>query len=772
MNCIFRNHKIFILFKDFLNIGQLDNKNVFKTEIIFKIYEEKNLNLILNKIKELDFNRFKSKEILYFEEKDISDFNNSNSIKFNLIERENYNNNQKNNEYIDYSQNLLFASEKKFINKESKASNQEIDKNVSHQNEKNCNNKINYITVSKINIINEELKKLILLYIDYDKIKNKMKNALIQNYNNNNIYFYYNSYYLININWLYKFLEINKLENIYDFLIQNDIINKIDNYEKLSNEEKISKITSKIKEDSLKLIKNNQKDFSSLQNYNLFNIKSNDINVNSKKMKYFYDFILLKENTYKQFIKDLKINNINNIKNKFVCMLGEGKLFLIINENNQYSIEICNINDKKAFNIEFIFNFNSDNLFQNNIFLLIDKGYELYCNCSLISQGNNDYASPIFDENFEIIGYAYKCDNSLVEYRDYIINKYLHILIKFYLHNEYLKNLSFSKEFQFRKYYLVNGDYLNKFKKYFNYADLKNKFKQSQLLGQIINNIKLNELDDKNLYNEKKIALYFKNLSIDMNKKLNEKENSFGSEYIKNIQIEPNINIYQYENEKFLTFYKDFEILTEKMYNIIFKEVQSNLHRNNYAQCFFCDNIIMINLSIDLTGINKYILEVGKFNSENLFNPNYFLMFNEENNFHWYMQYINNELNINISSFLENLIFNNCNSLPLYDKNNNEIGKIYNLSIMYSNQTNQINIISNNNNDIQQLNNPINYLNNFTENMLKNKDNNNIKKITEIKIIQQIKPILIKQDFPFAPKIGLQNVGATCYMNSILQCLC
>ena len=46
----------------------------------------------------------------------------------------------------------------------------------------------------------EQLNSLIMIYIDYYEIKNKIKNPLIFNCNNNNINSSNNYYYLVNYN--------------------------------------------------------------------------------------------------------------------------------------------------------------------------------------------------------------------------------------------------------------------------------------------------------------------------------------------------------------------------------------------------------------------------------------------------------------------------------------------------------------------------------------------------------------------------------------------
>ena len=173
-------------------------------------------------------------------------------------------------------------------------------------------------------IINDDFRKLILLYINNYEIKKKMNNSLIQNYNdNNNIDIKENYYYLLNFNLFKKFLEINNINNILNYLINDNIIEKINNFDNLSLEQKISQILSYLNEDMIKQINNNKSNYKELQNFNLININSQYIKINSTKLiSYYYNFILIKEEIYQLFIKDLINNYINS---PILCLIGEKK---------------------------------------------------------------------------------------------------------------------------------------------------------------------------------------------------------------------------------------------------------------------------------------------------------------------------------------------------------------------------------------------------------------------------------------------------------------
>ena len=122
-------------------------------------------------------------------------------------------------------------------------------------------------------------------------------------------------------------------------------------------------------------------------------------------------------------------------------------------------------------------------------------------------------------------------------------------------------------------------------------------------------------------------------------------------------------------------------------------------------------------------------------------NPKYNNNFNNNNNFK------NNNFNRNIQFNFEN------------DINNNKFDN--NFERFNSNDNNIINFDNNINNINNNFNNNIN--NNFNNNIFNFNDNNNYKIYEEIGFISA--------NINEEPKIGLGNIGATCYMNATLQCL-
>ena len=539
VNCVFGGNVILVLFRDLVNIGYFNN-NIFKPELIIQMKDKKNLNYIISQIRKFQFQGFANS--LIFENNNIG-FYQSNFIAFKLsIENKDIILGHNNN--MDISSNNLtknILEQNNFFNQNHKnnGNNSEKIKNNIYINER-----------SDIKIINEELKHLILFYIDFDEIKKKMNYSLNLNYNNNSLKDCY--YYLLNYDFFMKFLELTNMTHIFKFLMNNKIIENIENYFNLSKEQKINAIASKIEEKQI--ISNNKKnnDVSSLNDYNLFNIKKDEKSVNSRRsFIYYFNFLLVKEETFKLFAKN---KNINYSDHKIFCLFGENKTFLVPTIDNQFTIEICYLNNQNYFIIESFFDYYENSLLKESIHCFIDEGFEYYCTSSLLFNGQQDLASPIFSKNLEIIGYAYKYNN-IKEYKDYLINNNLINLVSLYLYNQYLRALISQKELKFTNYYLINEDWLNQYKIFFNYTNLNKNLENNSFVKNIVNNSSnINNANENILFNVKKVVLIIKNLPSDINNYYNQIENNSQVNYINNNKIEPYLETYYYKSDNFLYY--------------------------------------------------------------------------------------------------------------------------------------------------------------------------------------------------------------------------
>ena len=148
---------------------------------------------------------------------------------------------------------------------------------------------------------------------------------------------------------------------------------------------------------------------------------------------------------------------------------------------------------------------------------------------------------------------------------------------------------------------------------------------------------------------------------------------------------------------------------------------------------------------------------------------------------------INNEVQkVDENSFSsKNSELDNNNSNNIISNNNNDYNNNKNININFENNNktnNDINSVNQNNNNIfnnfdnfdknnQINNNFININNQLINNNNNNINNNNINNNINNEVQKVDGNDIIKLGYQIPPNIGLNNVGATCFMNSTLQCL-
>ena len=210
------------------------------------------------------------------------------------------------------------------------------------------------------------------------------------------------------------------------------------------------------------------------------------------------------------------------------------------------------------------------------------------------------------------------------------------------------------------------------------------------------------------------------------------------------------------------------------------KEFAENLidgiKENEKLKCEINEEKILIPYPENFNGNDKCVSVIGQLNGKNQFLSEYILICNDSSSQSKYILNIKGEIN----NYLSTLQLYE-NSAPIIDENYNEIGTI----IKYNNEVynNGSNIIKENIKEINDINNNSNQrkANNEYSNK-KNKNENDInKKILFNKFINdedeynldyQTNSPEIKANFTFSPKIGLQSIESTYFMNSVLQCFC
>ena len=291
------------------------------------------------------------------------------------------------------------------------------------------------------------------------------------------------------------------------------------------------------------------------------------------------------------------------------------------------------------------------------------------------------------------------------------INETLSNIISLYL---YYKKIKMKKNINFEEYYLINKDYINEIIIDIGYKKIYDE---------------LNEKLSENVNDKTKINDCYNLLDQNILKEYSNKK--FNKIIIKNdYEIEPTLNSLNYydylegEQNDSLMIYNNFEIIDKNTLSLFIQNITEYI--KNLTKCIFNNGKIIINMPNNNINNNKIVSLIGILESYyNYFIVEYILVYNNEVNRNKHIQ----EIISNLDGYLNNFKFSNNNSEIIL--NNSEIiGTI----IKYDNDNNTSYINNDNNNNIIIINNNL------------------------------------KDKFKSCPKIGLQNIGATCYMNSTLQC--
>ena len=804
-NIFFVSKNIMKIYKDFfkykslcenlkknniINYNMLNDSNIsiiisqLPKELINKI-EKKNINELDNKIKENSKDEWKYKYVLYEEPKYIKlkiieDFEIINFDIINLL-----------NKYIDKKNFLLgtiilgnkyiFTSIKDFNLLGHEISNLDINGNLAinylfdpneiddtkifldYLDKYGLNNIIEKINKNKdINhvIFNDDI--FTIYKVDEKKIKKKedikdvklekkqnfwSKHNFVKKYNINDktkclilLSFYQKLFFknnknvedvfLLNKNLLKK-LYYNEINNLVD---QNEYIN---NYINSININNLSlniidnNIIKKIYNDTLKSI---DEIISDIPTKDLpIQAKKQQIKLTESKTIYSYDsFIIVSQKLFNQNF--LKIFKLKIEKQKISFKSINNNDIIIIKDNEQYTIFIGDINSD-YFIFKMILDFKKVDYLNNELNYIIKHGLKNYSSQKLIFNNDNDFVCPIISED-KILGYAYKYNTStqnfkcLNEHMKYLENEALKNILS--LHFYYKKinnklNSNNNNDINFEKYYLINNKVLNDIKIECDYKQLKDDIEN--------NNININSYENfsiKDIYSLIQ-KLPINSISKYMNIKLN--KSKFTNEQIIPLMISLNYYDYTKNNNNLVMILDNFEIIDKKILELFFKNYVEN---DILVECFFINKNIIINLP----DLNNIISLIGILDYDNSFIINYILIYDNKKHRKIHLENIIK----NLDNYLNNIKLNK--SSPIILDNNEVIGTI----VKYDSNK-PINDNKNYNNINNNMNNGINNKN-FNNNIQNNISHD------------------LKHNFQCCPKIGLQNIGATCYMNATLQCFC
>ena len=579
-------------------------------------------------------------------------------------------------------------------------------------------------------ISNDQLSKLILSIINLDKNKESIFNAkgIIL--------------YLINKQFLEKIKNLINFQKIISSLNNNNSLD-IKDVEKIIKEYIENNINNEIKNELNVLLKednNINQDLiikELLENKKpIFEIINEDIknNLNNSQKK----FIKLETHSINNFQYFTMEQNINS--NKIIIMFTKIQNtfyeVIIIVKSDNYE-ELIKIIEEQKTNFLSLCNFNIDEINENNTFKQI-----IISNIEI-----NLFITPL------------KCDILIQEKNKLIINdnqeKEQNIPKSFKLiKKEEIKNLF---------YYLNNSN--NIFKKALNKneGELHNNYSPCKIINRHwienfinsfinIENINQNNLD---IFNDYKLLIPTNISNNDI----------YITSEIFLISLFPFFNELENKRDLFNDYILYLHngngaiIIENEIY--IFETLENDVNQRKYFLKIETPNLFledMINGHFELDDINLTKLKSNAINNENQNNNiNNNIIINENNiNQNENIQFNKNQMNgyeqvqsiqnsVNPNIFNNNIInnFDNYNNINNYNNPiNNNIYNSYNLN--FQNNIYNNNLINNNNNN--QNNNLINLNNN---------------------IIPQQQITLDK----FKSTIGLANIGATCYINSIIQCL-
>ena len=308
----------------------------------------------------------------------------------------------------------------------------------------------------KENIIQyKELNNLISILIDFEIIKRKMKKPL--NLQNS----HFEKCYLINYEWIKKYLELNNMVEIYNYLVKEKIVENIINDTNIIRRDKIIKeVFSKIDKNLIiNVHKNNQ--LYTLKDNQLSDIsKSYFIKENDKYIIFYHNFIILSEETINLLV-DLFCFNIKEL-NSYLILFGDNKIFIDLINANQYTLEIGDLDNNYNFVPNLFLDYSNQQYFDYSKYLLKKNGYNPFIQDYMFLK--NDYFSPIFFIDNNIIGNAYKYESSIKDYRKYTINNHLKNMIRLYFNQFHLKAKFKMNELKPIKFYLINNKYIEDYK--------------------------------------------------------------------------------------------------------------------------------------------------------------------------------------------------------------------------------------------------------------------------------------------------------------------
>ena len=565
-----------------------------------------------------------------------------------------------------------------------------------------------------------QIKIILNLIIDLKVIRTKRKRPLNKNSK-------YEKYYPINNEWISKFMDYYKLSSLYTNQIihktLDNIIFNTDNISILSNDDIIE--NAKIQKDFMDICTSFS--MSILEGKYAVSIPIHPNKIIISDIFYHKNFTLVSENTMK-YLKYYINRDTQPLH--YYCYFGDNKIIVVHNgAPTTFLILIYYLDKSYKIVPEIFFRYYGETEFKNSIFLLQENGFlQFYQYYLMFNDNNKDFVSPILDKENKEIGYAYKYNPSVTDfsfYIPYIIDNNYKTMLKLYFNYIRLKSKTINQK-QERSYLLINSEFFKKYKDYYEYPALEQLLYKNNIAQQASKNI----IDNYNYaLNDKMLALIIKNLPDNINQKFIEK--SKNKVQTGNIPEAPKIN-----GNLGIFYYDEFELIDNNLYSLIFKKNNIGI----YGECYFVNGYLCIKMPTQINSKKSTQINIfGRIHSNHIFQADYLLEYNSYNDFKTNFNY-GNQIG-GFDKYIFSFQFKNNYIEELTDINNKPLGIIYNIKKALAQP------------QVPQPQPPY--------------QNPGPKPKDPFQVPGKAIPIPSNQP----PKIGLKNVGATCYMNATLQCL-
>ena len=451
-----------------------------------------------------------------------------------------------------------------------------------------------------------------------------------------------------------------------------------------------------------------------------------------------------------------KSNNLLEESNDVVEIkkFNENELNIWKNENSGLKKELKKLSDEKKNNEQMLRNFIKSNTAKDKLIGELKK--QLESQKKYFESGKNSLNEQISKLNKQLeekIEELQEKDNEIEQLKNN--NKKLKNL-----NEEDNEEMELTKKLQIKEKIISSKDS--------EISELKSKLNEASILNQKLKlekeKIKKNNINNEDLQKgitkrEKEIELKFNGLK-EREKQIKNKENEINERilFIEDTERALESQRKRLDSEK-KNMTDNYQSLQKEIENLNKQKMQleNQIQAMNQQIKSFNPN------NLNNNNMNSNFMDMNMNNNMNNMNMNNNMNnMNMKNSMNSNMK-VKNSLNSNINSVNTNAVLNNMNpNNMIYNMNYNLMNNMNNMmgNNMMQNMNMNRNMSANNNMNMNNINNNMNIINNSIN---KNGQiNNNKKKQKDPKPLTFYeKPTLI----------GLQNIGATCFMNATLQCL-